>query len=123
MHKQKPIVQVPKPTTEVKKSDSQLLTQREAVFQEVMKVLKQEKITLASKQAAKTVLKETHIKSVVAALSVGFKSKAIALKDTESNKKKISDAKALEAYVIGLLNNWLRRDDRLNGNGDKVQPK
>lgn len=100
-----------------KKQDSQGLTQREAVYIEVMRVIQGEKITVAEKQAVKPLLNETHIKKICVALVAGFQAKKIALKDTESNKKKLSDAKAMELYCLGLLNNWLRRDQRLNGVG------
>ena len=122
MDKQKPPVLPVKPAQEAKKPESTVLTQREAVFQEVSKILKQEKIVLQPKQPVKAVLKENHIKVIIAAIAAGFKSGAIDLKNTDSNKKKLADAKQMESYVIGLINNWLRRDNRLNGAGDKVQP-
>lgn len=106
---------------EQKSGSAEAITQREAVYQEVMKILRQEKVALAPKQAVKAVLKESHMKTLVTAIMTGFKAGAIALKDTDSNKKKLTDAKLLEIYVIGLVNNWLRRDGRLNGAGDKVQ--
>lgn len=49
-------------------------------------------------------------------LSEGFKSGAIELKDTESNRAKLSDPAKLNAYCSGLQSNWLRKDKRLNGN-------
>lgn len=97
----------------------QLPTQREAVYNEVMRVVREEKISVVSGQPVKPSLNETHIKKVCAALVAGFKAKKIALKETESNKKKLSDDKAMELYCLGLLNNWLRRDKRLNGVGEK----
>ncbi len=96
---------------------TQGVTQREAVFMEVMRVIREEKIVVADKQPVKSILNETHIKKICVALVAGFQANKIALKDTESNKKKLSDAKAMELYTLGLLNNWLRRDKRLNGVG------
>jgi len=95
----------------------QLPSQREAVYNEVMRILREEKITLAPNQPVKPSLSETHVKKICIALVVGFKMKKIALKETESNKKKLSDDKVMELYCLGLLNNWLRRDKRLNGSG------
>lgn len=100
-----------------KKQESQGLTQREAVYIEVMRLVREEKIVVADKQPIKPLLNETHIKKICVALIAGFQAKKIALKDTESNNKKLSDAKAMELYCLGLLNNWLRRDQRLNGVG------
>lgn len=99
------------------KSSPQVLTQREAVYIEVMRLIREEKITVAEKQAVKSLLNEAHIKRICVALVAGFQAKKIALKDTESNRTKLADAKLMELYCLGLLNNWLRRDKRLNGVG------
>jgi len=95
----------------------QVLTQREAVYIEVMRLTREEKIVVADKQAVKPLLNETHVKKICTALVAGFQAKKIALKDTESNRQKLADAKLMELYCLGLLNNWLRRDKRLNGVG------
>lgn len=110
-------LEAPAQLTAEKKQDSQGLTQREAVYIEVMRVVREEKIAVADKKPVKPLLNDTHIKKICVALVAGFQAKKIALKDTESNKKKLSDAKAMELYSLGLLNNWLRRDNRLNGVG------
>lgn len=95
----------------------QLPTQREAVYTEVMRIVRDEKINVGANQSIKPLLNETHVKKICAALVAGFKAKKIALKETESNKKKLTDDKVMELYCLGLLNNWLRRDKRLNGVG------
>ncbi len=100
-----------------KKQESQGMTQREAVYVEVMRLVREEKIAVSDKQPVKPLLNETHTKKICVALVAGFQAKKIALKDTESNKNKLADAKAMELYCLGLLNNWLRRDKRLNGVG------
>ncbi len=102
-------------TADEKKKESQGLTQREAVYNEVMRVIREEKIVVAEKQPVKPLLNETHVKKICGALAAGFQSKKIALKDTEANKQKLTDAKLMELYCLGLVNNWLRRDERLNG--------
>lgn len=103
------------------KPDAQGITQREAVYIEVMRVIRENKIVVAEGQAVKPLLSETHIKNICAALVAGFQAKKIALKDTEANKQKLADAKQMGLYCLGLLNNWIRRDKRLNGtlNGKK----
>ena len=97
------------------KSESQGITQREAVFVEVMRAIREEKIIFTDGQAVKPLLNETHIKRICAALVASFQSKKIALKETEANKQKLTDSKLMGLYCLGLLNNWLRRDARLNG--------
>ena len=104
--------------TQDKKSDPTKLTQREAVFIEVTKVLREEKIQVSAKQPVKALLNEGHMKRIYSGLIAGFKASRITLKETESNKQKLADEKALMVYVIGLVNNWLRRDNRLNGTLD-----
>lgn len=103
------------PTTTAVKKESQGVTQREAVYVEVMRLIREEKIVVAENQAIKPLLNEAHLKRICAALVAGFQAKKIALKDTEANKKKLADSKVMELYCLGLLNNWLRRDNRLNG--------
>jgi len=105
-----------KPTIEVK-----AITQREAVYLEIVKILKQEKISVGPRQQVQTLLNEKHIQAMSKNICAGFKSGSIALKETDANKKKLSDPKLLEKYVAGLINNWLRRDERLNGTANKVQ--
>ena len=100
------------------KQEAQGLTQREAVFIEVMRLIREEKILVADKHAVKPLLNETHIKKICTALVAGFQTKKIALKDTDSNRQKLADVKSMELYCLGLLNNWLRRDKRLNGVGE-----
>lgn len=101
-----------------RKSASQEMPQREAVYIEVMRLIREEKISVGEKQPVKPLLNETHIKKICVALVGGFQAKKIALKDTESNRQKLADAKVMELYCLGLLNNWLRRDKRLNGVGE-----
>ncbi len=100
------------------KPEVQGITQREAVYIEVMRLIREEKIVVVEKQAVKPLLNETHVKKICVALVAGFQAKKIALKDTESNKQKLADTKLMELYCLGLLNNWLRRDKRLNGTLD-----
>lgn len=96
-------------------TQAQGLTQREAVYDEVMRVIREDKIAVVDKQAVKPLLNETHIKKICTSLIAGFQGKKIALKETEANKQKLGDTKLMELYCLGLLNNWLRRDKRLNG--------
>ena len=104
-----------KPAEKVIKPTIQGITQREAVYSEVLRVVREEKIAMVEKQPLKPLLTESQIKKICLALVVGFQTKKIALKETEGNKKKLGDTKLMELYCLGLVNNWLRRDPRLNG--------
>lgn len=108
-----------KAPAQVVTQESQVVTQREAVYVEVMRVIREEKISVTENQPIKPLLSEIQIKKICSGLVAGFQAKKIALKDTESNRQKLTDAKVMELYCLGLLNNWLRRDKRLNGAGEK----
>jgi hypothetical protein len=60
-------------------------------------------------------LTEERLKKVYDVLIENFKAKKVALKDTPSNQKKLADPSELRTYITGLVNNWIRRDPRLNG--------
>lgn len=86
------------------------LTQREAVFQAVKAALKSE-----FKEGAKITLQDNQRGLVVEALVKDFQAKKIDFKDTASNQEKLKSPALLKTYVNGLINNWLKRDPRLNG--------
>ena len=88
------------------------LTQREAVFQTVRSTLK-----TAFKNHAKVTLSDEQRKTVSESLMKDFKAGKIALKDTPANQAKLKSPELLKTYISGLINNWLRRDPRLNGKG------
>lgn len=97
------------------KTGAELLTQREGVYIAVMRTLKSSGIEVKKGVAVQTLLTPEHREAIYKLLAQGFSEKRIALKTSESNQKKMSDPKALQVYIIGLVNNWLRRDPRLNG--------
>lgn len=93
-------------------------TQREAVYEEIMRVMQDNQIPYDPTQPVKPLLNEEMTKTICSELVSRFLSGAITLKPTESNQKKLSDVKLMELYVVGLVNNWLKRDRRLNGKGE-----
>lgn len=101
------------------KPESNLMSQREAVYQEVARVLKEEKVSFDGSSSVKQHLNEARLKKVYEGLAQGFRSKKIALKDNEANQKKLAEPALLQTYIIGLVNNWVRRDPRLNGSPAK----
>jgi hypothetical protein len=100
----------PEPATEKKG-----LSQREGVFQEVTRVLQEESIPHDPDVPVKPLLNEGAFKKIYSALIAGFQERRIYMKETENNRKKLEEPKLLEVYVVGLVNNWLKRDNRLNG--------
>ena len=107
---------------EVKKSkpkpERSNLTQREGVYLEIVRVLREDKVNIDG-TSVKTHMTEERLKRVYDGLVAGFQTKKITLKDTESNRKKLAEVALLKTYCIGLCNNWIRRDPRLNGKGEK----
>lgn len=98
------------------------ISQKNAVFNEVKKVVASAKINVVKGKAIASVLTKEQRKLVVNALMEGFKAKRYPLKDTEGNRKKLSDEKLLRSYAVGLLKNWLERDRRLqNQDGEFLQ--
>ena len=97
------------------RTEGDLLSQREAVFTQIIRVLKEDKVNFDEITSVKPHLTEDRLKRVYQGITQGFQAKKIALKDTPSNQKKITEANLLHTYIVGLVNNWVRRDPRLNG--------
>ena len=90
-------------------------TQREAVYQCIVRVLKSKSVEIKKGQIVQDLLTQEMRDVIYKSLAQEFVAKKIALKITESNQRKMSDPNVLRVYIIGLVNNWLRRDVRLNG--------
>lgn len=103
---------------EVENRRSIPLSQRDATYAIVVRILQESGIEFTNKRSAKEFLDSTTRKTIYEALEVGLKDGNIFLKPTESNFQKLNDPRALRVYVIGLLNNWIRKDNRLNGSGE-----
>jgi hypothetical protein len=54
-------------------------------------------------------------KEVKIGVMQAFRGGAVKFEDSASNKEKLNDHAKLGAYVSGLINNWFRKDTRLNG--------
>ncbi|WP_374028316.1 hypothetical protein ACES2J_08265 [Bdellovibrio bacteriovorus] len=85
---------------EEKKSNSPI-SQKQAVHDAILAVSKGKKITAAHKQRIYKMLEES------------FKDGKVKFRLSESNLGKLADERALRHYIIGLVGNWLRKDDRL----------
>ena len=90
------------------------MNQREAVFAAVTAIKKVDghKVELTSDERAK----------VVTLVCEAFENSEVTFKDTDANSLKLKDEKELKKYVVGLVNNWLRKDPKLNG-GERYEAK
>lgn len=91
------------------------LSQKEIVYERVIQVVKENKLTVKSNQPILELLNPDLYNSLIKNVCDDFLTGKASLKDTPANKDKISDLNQLKIYVRGLCNNWLRRDPRLNG--------
>lgn len=92
------------------------MTQGAAVVQAVREVLKSE-----YKEGSKVTLNDDQRKMVTDILVKGFSDRRIPLKASTANDAKLSDPKQLQAYVKGLINNWLAKSPELNGKPKKMK--
>ena len=92
------------------------MSQRAAVFAAICSVTGQESFD------TQVVLSDEQRGAVMDILCEGFKSRSIELADTENNREKLASNSELRKYVSGLVSNWLRKDENLNG-GVKYTPK
>jgi hypothetical protein len=95
-------------------SNGKVMTQEEAVFQAITRVMGEVEGKFEPTKEERAQVTEILVE--------GFKSGRIALKDTPSNREKLSDDAKLRSYCSGLQSNWLRKDERLNG-GIKYVPQ
>jgi len=91
------------------------MNQKEAVYGLVMAFVQ-------SKEIQPTQLTREMKSEIVQGLMIGFQAKQIDFIASASNEAKLADTNKLRDYCSGLLNNWLRKDPRLNG-GVKYEPK
>ena len=90
------------------------MNQRESVYSAVVAVKGNVsgKVELTTEERAR----------VVGLVCEAFDAGEVTFKETDANKNKLADEKELRKYVVGLVNNWLRKDPNLNG-GEKYEAK
>jgi hypothetical protein len=86
-------------------------TQRNAVFVAICNVLG------TNEFSGPVTLPKDKRDSVQAILCEGFRAGTIEFENTPSNAEKLASDAKLKAYVSGLVSNWIRKDERLNGGG------
>jgi len=85
------------------------MNQREACFAVISNIKKFEPNTKVS-------LTDGERKEVVNRLTDMFLNDEVEMKDTEANSVKKQDPAKMKSYVIGLVNDFFRKDKRVNGN-------
>lgn len=98
------------------------MNQREAVYKATMSVISEAGIKFEKGTNVASIMTQDLRKRICAIVTSGFKSGVVELKDSPANQDKRSDDSKLSAYVIGLVNNWHRKDKELNG-GEAYTPK
>ena len=92
------------------------LTQSQAVVDATKTVLAE-----AYQLGTQVILTDDQQKEVSDILVAGFLDRSIPLKPTAANEARLSDLKALQAYVKSLIKNWLGKSTALNGKAAPVE--
>lgn len=92
------------------------MKQRDAVYLAVTGVLSDAGVHFEDGMDVGPMLSKEIRSSVQAIVVEGFTSGKIAFEASEANNEKMSNPAKLNAYVSGLISNWVRKDKRLNGN-------
>lgn len=96
------------------------MKQRDAVYSAVTSVLSDAGVHFEDGMDVAPMLTKEYRGAVQAIVVEGFTSGKIAFEDSEANREKLSNPAKLNAYVSGLISNWVRKDKRLNGNSSYV---
>jgi hypothetical protein len=96
------------------------MKQRDAVYSAVTSVLSDAGVHFEDGMDVATMLSKEYRGAVQAIVVEGFTSGKIAFEASEANQEKLSNPAKLNAYVSGLISNWIRKDKRLNGNTSYV---
>jgi hypothetical protein len=91
-----------------------MINQKEAVFNAVTSIATVDNNTVALSKAQRD--------QVISIVSAGFEAGEISLAE-KAAAKYLGNPKELKSYTSGLVNNWLRKDTRLNGGGKYITKK
>jgi hypothetical protein len=92
-----------------------MITQKRAVYDAIMKAIRDCKVKVGAKEDVAKVLTPEARAEATKLLVAMFRRGRVGFKQTKANKDKLGDEKLLNAYISGLITNWLRKDERLNG--------
>lgn len=91
---------------------SNVIEQKEAVFQAVTKVLKEANIVFEPGVTNVRAVMTRELRAQVnAILFEGFNNGTIVFRDTVANKAKLADPKELRNYISGLQSNYLTKHE------------
>jgi hypothetical protein len=91
------------------------ITQREAVYAATKSVFSDASIKFDDGMNVLPIITKELRAKIVSIVTEAFKKSEIEFKNTPSNQEKLTDSTKLTAYVVGLVNNWHRKDKRMNG--------
>jgi shikimate kinase len=77
---------VEKPEAKESKPVSSVMSQREAVYQEIVRVLHEDKVAFDGSASVKALLTDDRLKRVYDGIAQGFRNKKVALKDNANNQ-------------------------------------
>lgn len=91
-----------------------MMSQKEAVYQATLEILRQANIELGDRSAKEAVPRE--IRKLITLKMVEYADQGlIKFAQTEANSARMKDRVRLTAYLSGLISNHWKRDTRLNG--------
>lgn len=95
------------------------LTQREGVYVSTMNVLADAGVNFDDGQVAiLSIITKAQTDAIVAVVTTGILSGEIVM--STDGRSKYTDEPKMKGYVKGLVNNWFRKDTRLNGDTKHV---
>lgn len=94
---------------------SNVINQKTAVYATLHSVCKDKGIEFVDGKTIANNLPKDVKAIIIGIVTEGLMDGSVSLKDTEGNTEKRSDETKMKGYTEGLVSNWLRKDNRLNG--------
>lgn len=93
------------------------MKQKDAVYNAIVSAFATANVTFSEGMDVGPTMKDKTLRAAVQSeIEAGFLAGTIDFEPTASNKEKMSTPAKLSQYVSGLISNWIRKDERLNGN-------
>jgi hypothetical protein len=93
------------------------MKQKDAVYSTIVSAFANAGLTFTEGMDVGPAMKDKALRAYVQSqIEAGFTAGTIDFEPTVSNKEKMSTPAKLSQYVSGLISNWIRKDERLNGN-------
>jgi hypothetical protein len=91
------------------------LSQKAAVFNATKSVLADAGHDYEEGMDVSAIMNDQMRKSIIQIVTTAFLKGEVELKDTPSNRAKLASEPEMKKYVNGLVSNWFRKDQDLNG--------